>query len=143
MRKPKPLFNESKLLTTIEALRRRALEKFGPGDKCTICEEPVQGFGWCISCGAAISNAQRCSRCGSPTIRRGVCRKCIGKRATTPVCSCGWMRSNDNYRFSNGWHLKIEADGPDTATELCPTYWSARGRRIQPDDKQRLVPLSD
>lgn len=134
----RPLFSESKLLTTTEILRRRSLERFGPGDHCTICEAPVEGFGFCVKCGTKITNAQRCSQCSSSTLRAGVCRDCLGDHAKFTTCLCGWMQDNPHYYFRSGWHIKRNTDGADEATELCPTYWSNEGREIDPEDRRRL-----
>jgi len=137
----KVAINESQLLTTAEKLRRVSLERFGPGDECTICEEPVVGFGFCVGCGETITNPMRCSACGADTFRKGVCRECAGNRTTIQGCECSWMPAIVDIDFVCGWHVKRK-EGQDTATELCPTYWKNQGREVDPNNRRRLLPIN-
>jgi hypothetical protein len=56
---------------------KRSLQDYGPGDACTICDAPVEGFGHCLHCGQKISDPVTCTNCGRSVLRAGVCFDCI------------------------------------------------------------------
>ena len=56
---------------------KRSLEDYGPGDACTICDSPVEGFGHCLYCGQRITDPITCTSCGRSVLRAGVCIDCI------------------------------------------------------------------
>ena len=56
---------------------KRSLEDYGPGDACTICDSPVEGFGHCFHCGQLITDPTTCTNCSRTVLRAGVCIDCI------------------------------------------------------------------
>ena len=137
----KEAISESRLMTTAEKLRRVCLERFGSGDECTICEAEIEGFGFCVGCGERITDPMRCVSCGANVLRKGVCQGCAEDHVTVQSCGCSWMGRLPDIVFSNGWHVK-RSNGADTATELCPTYWEKQGRKVDPKNRRRLLPMA-
>jgi hypothetical protein len=58
------------------AKAKESEEKYGPGDACTICDAPVEGFGFCFHCSQKIVNPVNCVNCGRSVLRAGVCIGC-------------------------------------------------------------------
>jgi hypothetical protein len=72
-----------------DARARRSLEDYGPGDACTICDAPVEGFGHCFHCSARIVDPVTCVNCDRSVLRAGVCIGCcvettMAERAEEP-----------------------------------------------------------
>lgn len=60
----------------LEGRAKKSLERYGPGDACTMCDAPVEGFGFCFHCSTKITNPVTCTNCGRSVLRAGVCIGC-------------------------------------------------------------------